>query len=294
MFRISCSRVLRGATTLAFALFAGACAKNYPARNTQSDLLTFSRIQQAQALSRGAGVTVAVIDWQFDPKGSASSSYVSAASMVPGEKMGTLKPWHGAWMVDIVHKVAPEARIIPIIGRSLKGGGYQDALVQGIRYAAEHGAVAVSSSMGTVNQTDALRDAIAFAESRGTVFVNVHPENVSGTREKFTPCAVDACDARIVHAGIVSVPEHPTNPHPARLVYTWPYDLDAKYEDGWGYSNAPPIVLGTIALMKSANPRLSPAQLRELLRETSTAREGFPVLNAEAAVRGAVALRGTP
>jgi len=279
------------AATTILALTAAACTHQGPRRNTQSDLVAFSRIDKAHALSRGANVTVAVIDWQFDPRGSAASRYVSAASMVPGEAMGTLKPWHGAWMVDIVHRVAPEARIMPLIGRSLKSGGYQDALIEGIRYAAEHGAVAVSSSMGPVNQSDALRAAIDFAESRGTLFVDVHPENDGATGGKFTPCGVGACDTRIVHPGIVSVPEHVTRPHPSRLVYTWPYDLDGKFQDGWGYSNAPPIVLGVIALMKSANPRLTPAQLRERLERTASEREGFKVLDAEAAVRSAIAMR---
>jgi subtilisin family serine protease len=272
-------------------MMAAACGDASPRRNTQSDLVAFSRVDEAQALSRGAKTTVAVIDWQFDPNGAAASQYVAAASMVPGEVMGALDPWHGAWMVDIVHRVAPEARILPIIGRSLKSPGYQEALVRGIRYAAEQGAVAVSSSMGPADQSDALRAAIDFAEARGTLFINVHPENVATGGEQFTPCRVGDCDARIVRAGIVSVPEHPTKPHPSRLVYTWPYDLDAKFKDGWGYSNGPPVVLGVVALVKSANPRLSPAQVRELLARTAYEREGFRVLDAEAAVRAAIAMR---
>ncbi|MBI5600153.1 MAG: hypothetical protein HY944_01155 [Gemmatimonadetes bacterium] len=273
------------------AISAAGCSSQGPRRNTQSDLVKFSRIDKAQALSRGASVTVAVIDWQFDRKGAAAAQYVAATSMVPGEVIGDLKPWHGAWMVDIVHRVAPEARIMPIIGRSLKTPGYQEALARGIRYAAEHGAVAVSSSMGPAVLSDALRAAIDFAEARGTLFINVHPENIAVAGEQYTPCEVRACDARIVRAGIVSVPEHAAKPHPARLVYTWPYDLDAKFKDGWGYSNGPPIVLGVVALVKSANPRLSPAQIREILARTAYDREGFKVLDAEAAVRAALALR---
>lgn len=288
------SRRNRLAVLVAIALLASvglSCARKYPVRNTQSDLIAFSRIAQAWPLSRGANVTVAVIDWQFDPNAQAAGNFVSAASMVPGERMGDLKPWHGAWMVDIVHRIAPEAKIIPIIGRSLKHQSFQDYLVQGIRYAAEHGAVAVTSSMGEVAQSQALRDAIDFAEQRGTLFVDVHPEEVAANGDAFTPCGAGECDPRIIHTGVVSVPEHPVHPHPSRQVYTWPYDLDAKFEDGWGFSNAPPTVAGVIALMKSANPRLSPAQLRQLLVQTAFEREGFRVLDAEAAVKAAIAIR---
>jgi subtilase family protein len=270
------------------------CARNYPPRNTRSDLIAFSRIDKAWVHSRGANVTVAIVDWQFDPKADAAATFVFAATMVPGERMGDLKAWHGAWMVDILHRIAPEARIIPIIGRSLKHAGYQDTLIQGIRYAAQHGAVAVTSSMGPVTQSQALRDAIDFAEQQGTLFVDVHPENVAAKGEKFTLCAVGECDPRIVHSGVVSVPEHPVKPHASRDVYTWPYDLDAKFEDGWGFSNGPPIVGGVIALMKSANPRVSPAQLRQLLVQTAFERDGFRVLDAEAAVKAAMAQSVNP
>ncbi|TAK16459.1 MAG: hypothetical protein EPO35_05320, partial [Acidobacteria bacterium] len=150
-------------------LLAGgaSCARKHPPRNTSSDLVAFSHVDRAWTVSKGAGVTVAVIDWQFDPKGEAAANFVAPASMVPGERMGDLEPWHGAWMVDIVHRIAPEARIMPIIGRSLKQPGFQDALVRGIRYAAEHGAVAVTSSMGTATDSPQLREVIAFAEARG-------------------------------------------------------------------------------------------------------------------------------
>jgi serine protease len=276
------------AVIVSLAVAGSACSRKYPPRNTQSDLVAFSRIDKAWTHATGAGVMVAVIDWQFDPKSSAAPNIVFATSMVPGEKIGDLKPWHGAWMVEIVHRVAPDARIIPIIGRSLAQPGYQDALVRGIRYAAEHGATAVTSSMGPTEQTGALREAIDFAEQRGTVFVDVHPENVAARGEKPTACAPGACDARILHTGIVSVPEHPVRPHASRDVYTWPYDLSAQFEDGWGYSNAPPIVAGVIALVKSANPRLSAGEIRQAIAQTAYNREGFRVLDAEAAVTWAL------
>ncbi len=57
-------------------------------------------------------------------------------------------------------------KIIPINARSLKRRGYQEFLVRGIRYAADHGAVAVTSSMGPTLQTPELLAAIAYAEQR--------------------------------------------------------------------------------------------------------------------------------
>jgi len=59
--------------------------------------------------------------------------------------------------------------------------------------------------------------------------------------------------------------------------------MNPVYKDGWGLSNGPPIVAGVIALMKGANPKLTPAQIRNILTQTAENKDGFRVLNAEAA-----------
>ncbi|MBI5085951.1 MAG: S8 family serine peptidase [Acidobacteria bacterium] len=271
---------------------SGCSRKKYPPRDTRSDIIRYSGIDRAWALSEGKGATVAVVDWQFDMHSETAGMFVHASSVVPDETIGAMKPWHGGWMADLVHQVAPKTAIIPINARSLKHRGYQDFLIQGIKYAADHGAAAVSSSMGPVRQTPELQAAIDYAEQRGTIFVDVHPEGIAEAGQKARPCAAGECDARIVHTGIVSAPAHPLKPEAARDVYTWPYDLDSNFQDGWGFSNAPPVVAGVIALMKSANPSLAPQQIRDLIARTGSERDGFKVLDAQAAVKVAAALGG--
>ena len=286
-------RRLRARAAILVLMLTGlpGCGEQVTPRNMTSDLATYSKVQQAWTLSRGAGATVAVLDWQFDPAGPAAAQYVAPTSLIPGEQIGAMKPWHGAEMVNIVHHVAPEAAIIPIIARADKHREYQSLVIAGIRYAADHGAVAVTNSMGPVTASEALRAAIDYAEQRGTLFVNVHPENTAASVDTFVPCRGSACDQRIVHAGIVSVPEHPIRPDSTRDVYTWPYDLHTMFRDGWGFSNGPPIIAGVIALMKSANPALSPDDIRRILVSSATDQNGFRVLDAAAAVAGARAAR---
>ena len=263
-----------------------------PQRARSDAIAEFLQLQEAWKVTKGARSTVAVLDWQFNPGGAAKPFYVRDTSLVVGERMGALKPWHGAWMVDLVHFVAPEARLMPIIARGLRSD-YRDFVALGIRYAADHGADVVTSSMGPVEMTGALREAVAYAEARGTIFVNVHPELVPGDSGKLVPCRGASCDARILRAGIVSVPDHPTKVNPVRDAYVWPYDLRAQYEDGWGYSNGPPTIGGVIALMKSANPELRPSDLKRLLIQTATDRDGFRVVNAGAAVQAALSTGAT-
>jgi hypothetical protein len=271
---------------------AGGCSRKHFQRDDSFTFITFSRIDKAWALSKGQNVRVAVVDWQFNLKGKAAEKYVCPTSLVPGEEIGKLKPWHGEWMAEIVHQVAPEAKIIPLNARSIKDSDkFEEYLIKGIRFAADQGAVAVTSSMGQIPQSAALREAVDFAEARGAIFVDVHPEYIQEEGQKPRAPKEEESDARIIHTGIVSVPLHPVEPKATRDVYTWPYDLEASYEDGWGYSNAPPIVAGVIALMKSANPALTTQQVRDILKSSAYEREGFRVLDAEAAVKAALAVK---
>ena len=261
-------------------------------------MITFSKIDRAWAYAQGANTKVAVLDWCFDMSSQAAQRYVHATSLVPGQAIGRLDPWHGQWMAQIVHDTAPQAKVIPI--RARPSGREDDRapdgrqvfetyLIQGIRYAADHGAVAVTNSMGPVKACDDLRAAIDYAEQKGTLFINCHPEYAVYTKDAFTPASGDDVDDRIIHTGIVSVPKYPRRVGPGRDIYTWPYHRNPKFRDGWGYSNAPPIVAGVIALMHSANPKLTPAQIREILYTTASIRDGFKVLDAEAAVKQAMA-----
>lgn len=255
---------------------------------TQPNLLTFSRIDLVPENITGRGVKIAVLDWQFDLSGSKAGKYIDPVSMVPGEAIGELEPWHGEWMAEIVHTIAPDVEIIPIRARKLGSEDYEDYLIAGIRYAADHGATAVTSSMGPLSQSAALDSVIAYAEERGTIFIDVHPETVKTANGEIRECAPNECCKLIIHPGVVSVPDHHAQPEPNRDIYTWPYDLEANYKDGWGYSNAPPIVAGVIALMKSANPALTTDDIRRLVKETAFEYQGFRCIDAEAAVKAAL------
>lgn len=63
------------------------------------------------------------------------------------------------------------------------------------------------------------------------------------------------------------------------------------YNNQYGTSMAAPLVAGTVALMKQANPGLTPARIEQVLKSTSTGRLGSLQINPAAAVRS-VALTG--
>ena len=258
----------------------------------KTNFITFSKIDKAQTISKGEGAKIAICDWLFDLRGQATNKYVEAASMIPGESVGADKPWHGEWMAEIVHQTAPACKIIPIRART-KEDDYEQYLIKGIRYAADHGAVAVTSSMGPLDETEELREAVEYAENKGTLFINVHPIGKYGNWEegKTEP---DQTDRRIVCSGPVSVPWHPARSEYGRDIYVWPYALTHHFLDDWGCSVGPPIVAGVVALMKSANPSLTPQQIKQIIVKTAVTKDGFGVLDAEAAVNAAIKSRLMP
>lgn len=150
----------------------------------EPNYITFSRIDKAWEYTKGEETRVAVLDWLFDTSPEALKKYENPTSLVPGEPIGSGEPWHGEWMAEIVHRIAPDAKIIPIRARPSKKTednaktnrqAYEKYLIEGIRFAADQGAVAVTNSMGPVKHSKELRAAIDYAEGKGTVFINVHP-----------------------------------------------------------------------------------------------------------------------
>lgn len=263
----------------------------------EPNMITFAHIDRAWQYGNGRGTKVAVLDWLFDMSPEASEKYVDPTCLIPGQKIGFAEAWHGEWMAETVHRIAPEAKIMPIRARPSSGERdtlpdgrqvYEDYLIQGIRLAADRGAVAVTNSMGPVKQCPALRAAIDYAESKGTIFVDVHPEYLEYGPERVRWCDANNIDTRIIHPGLVAVPDHPARLNPLRDIYVWPYQIEPKFRDGWGYSNGPPTVAGVIALIKSANPDLTPAEVREIIAKTARPREGFKTLDAQAAVQEAL------
>jgi hypothetical protein len=258
--------------------------------------ITFHKIDKAWQYTKGENTKVAILDWLFDLSHEAKKKYSSPVSMIPGQDIGFAEPWHGEWMAEIVHRIAPAAIIIPIRANPGRVKGdksmapeqpYEKYLIKGIKFAAEKGAVAVTNSMGPVKHAQALFDAIDFAETKGTVFINVHPEYKIYTKKELKECEVGECNQKIIHTGLISVPKYPAEPEANRDIYVWPYSIDPKYKDGWGYSNGPPIVGGVVALMRSVNPKVSSKEVKSIIIQTAFIHNGFRVLDAEAAVKEA-------
>ncbi|GAA4665242.1 type VII secretion-associated serine protease mycosin [Streptomyces chumphonensis] len=291
--------------------------------------------RQAWETTRGAGVTVAVLDTGVDAgHPDLSGAVVEGKDMVglgaePGDEAwarhGTAMAGiiagrgHGPDRADGVLGVAPEATVLPVRvlleeadpareeARDAEGGG---ALAEGIRWAVDQGADVINLSLGDDSASahpDPEEDAaVRYALRRGAVVVasagngGEDGDPVSYPAAYPGVIAVTAVDRYGERAPFSTSRWYATVAAPGKDVVI--ADPDRRYYRGWGTSAAAAVVSGTVALVRSAHPELSPAQIKRLLADTADATPaggrsdalGTGVVDAAAAVEVAATLELGP
>ncbi|MGB3299442.1 MAG: S8 family peptidase [Phormidesmis sp.] len=160
-------------------------------------------------------------------------------------------------------------------GRFVNGGD----LAEAIRYAVDNGVDVINMSLGWGDPTGSVRAALAYASERNVIAVMA-----SGNESLLAPSspANNAIDyglsvGAVTRSGVIADFSNQAGSNsqmrhvmaPGEGIYsTLPNDT-WNYQDGT--SMAAPHVAGVVALMLSANPNLTHAQVREILTGTATA-----------------------
>lgn len=173
--------------------------------------------------------------------------------------------------------VAYNAKIMPVRVLDSSGYGKPHNIAAGIRYAADNGANIINLSFGNENIPRPVEDdAIQYATDKGVVVVmaagndgSIQPEYPARDADRFG-IAVGSIDRNSTmsyfsdRAG--SRPLHYLVAPGADIYSTTPYN---SYETYSGTSMATPHVAGVAALVLSANPTLTPAQVEYILTTTA-------------------------
>ncbi|WP_086855449.1 type VII secretion-associated serine protease mycosin [Streptomyces coeruleofuscus] len=257
--------------------------------------------QEAWQTTKGEGVTVAVLDTGVEEDHpDLTGNVLTGEDLVgfgaePGDRAwarhGTAMAGiiaghgHGPGNADGVLGIAPEAKILPVRviledgdpsrakARSTRG----NALAEGIRWAADHGADVINLSLGddsaSAHPEPGEDQAIQYALKKGVVVVaSAGNGGEKGDRISYPAAypgvvAVTAVDRSGTRAPFSTRRWYATVSAPGVDVVI--ADPDRKYYEGWGTSAAAAFVSGAAALVRAAHPDLTPAQIKSLLEDTA-------------------------
>lgn len=288
--------------------------------------------QTAWQTSRGAGVTVAVLDTGVVPT---RPDLLGSVTTGPDYVGGTDRPgsayWglhgtamasiiaghgHGPGDADGVMGIAPDAHVLSI--RVIRdeqdppgsAGSVADPIEKGIRYAVAHGAQVISMSLGgaggSSDISSPIAQAVAYAVAHGVVVVaSSGNDGAAGDRIEVPAgvrgvIGVGAVDQRGAWASFSSHGWDVALAAPGVGIVTDAPDHGYYQMDGT--SPACAYVAGVVALVRSRYPRLSPAQITSVLERTADDRPaggrdddvGYGVVDPVAALRAAASLVPEP
>ncbi|MDZ7960340.1 MAG: S8 family serine peptidase [Aulosira sp. DedQUE10] len=172
--------------------------------------------------------------------------------------------------------VAYDAKIMPVKVLNDSGSGSVSSIANGIYYAVNQGADVINLSLGSDFPNSTLASAIEYASKKGVVVVMAAGNNglpiisYPGSYADQWGLAVGAVDQNN------NIADFSNQPGISQLAYVTAPGVNIYSSlpgDQYGYysgtSMATPHVAGVVALMLSANPLLTDAQVRQIITQTA-------------------------
>lgn len=238
------------------------------------------RATQAQAISTGQGVVVAVLDGGIDATHTFLSGRVLAGfdfvdgDADPAEPVLTTGAGygHGTFVASTVLATAPGARILPVRVLGPDGKGRVSDISRGIHWAVEHGANVINISFGTQGGSSTIAAEVRAALGSGVCVVAAtgnagNPTVVDFPADLTGVVAVTSVDAGGLRAAFANTGPRTTIAAPGvDIVGAYPAGRWARWS-GTSFSAA--FVTGGIALLDQVQPGATPAQAAVLLRRSA-------------------------
>ncbi len=235
-------------------------------------------LEEAHLISRGEGVTVAVLDTGLDPLHEVFEDRLTEyrfdcldddhepweeANGIDDDEDGLIDEGygHGTMVAGLVALVAPEARIMPIRVLNDEGCGTLYSVAKGFVQASVHGAHVINASFGTPTIVETIQQKLHVANVHGSISVAG-----AGNRNMEYPPYHPACDplALMVTALDSSDVKAEFADFGYDVLVSAPgVGLRSAFPGGdWGLGSgcsfATPLVSGEVALLLSENPGMVP------------------------------------
>jgi serine protease len=257
-------------------------------------------VEKAWSDTKGSGITVAVIDTGVSQVPDLKNTkFVKGYDFVNNRELADDDNGHGTHVAGTIAQttnngygvagIAYEASIMPLKVLSASGGGNIADIAEAIKFAADHGADVINMSLGGGGESNAMKEAIAYAHNKGVVIIAAagnEQRNSASYPARYTNvigvAAIDSTGQKAPYsnfgAGVdISAPGGDTTKgdEGGILQETISFDPDTNlpgfaFRAYQGTSMAAPHVAGVAALIKASgvtDPEKITAILKESARE---------------------------
>ena len=237
-------------------------------------------------ISRGAGVTVAVIDSGSGPHpdldanldaGRTMFGFIDSAGVIDVDVAG-----HGSHVAGIIAAVAdnaiggsgvaPQSRILPIRVLDSLGSGDSKDVSKAVRFAVDSGVRVINLSLGGSTESTSLTAAIQYAVDRNVLVVAAAGNGAADSTPKWPGAsdltiAVTAVDRYNSVTSFDQRGDYIDIAAPGSSILS---TASNDYKIQSGTSMAAAFVSGAAALLFAAQPSITAAQVRDVLQRTAT------------------------
>ena len=282
------SFVITGASILTVALDSTksfAASTNDPLLDQQWGLTAIGA-PSVWSISRGAGVTVAVIDSGSGPHPDLDANLDTGRTMFGSiDSAGEIDvdiAGHGSHVAGIIAAVAdnaiggsgvaPQSRILPIRVLDSLGSGDSKDVSKAVRFAVDSGVKVINLSLGGATESTSLTAAIQYAVDHNVLVVAAAGNGAADSTPKWPAAsdlalAVTAVDRNYSVTSFDQRGDYIDLAAPGASILS---TASNDYRIQSGTSMAAAFVTGAAALLFAAQPSITAAQVRDILQRTAT------------------------
>lgn len=240
----------------------------FPDANSRMTFFSLHHLHEAQTLSKGKGIKIGILDHSFGMN-LHPELYAGGKNFVEGgEEFLTDREWHGYWMANTLHEVAPDVAIfalntVPFNRRET----HAEVIAKAVDWAISREIDILTYSQAAIEaeKKPVLNASLDRAYKAGiiTVFIHTgHPGNIMPTGLWAGMDDGREADVNIYHYdySIIPIPEYLKLKNGEKTWWNPPF---------LSVSSTSPVLGGIVAMMKSLDPGLKSDDCRAILRETS-------------------------
>jgi subtilisin family serine protease len=251
-----------------------AMTPNDPYYGSEWHLLTMGA-PAAWNATQGTGIIIAILDsgvngahpdlktqmvpgWNFYDNNSDTSDVFGHGTLVAGTASAITNNGAG------VAGVAGQSKVMPIRITDTNGYGFSSTIVQGLVWASDNGVRVANISFGGAAGILSVQNAAQYMKDKGGLVVvsagNTGSEQTTAPTSALIP--VSATDANDVRTSWSTYGSFVAMSAPGVSIWTTRREGDYKAASGTSFSS--PLTAGVVALMMSANPKLSSLDIENL------------------------------